>query len=108
VGTGKTETVKGLSQAMALHICVANCSDGIDVLMMAKLFRGVAGCGCWICFDEFNRINVEVLTIVAQQILCIQSALKAQQSDINFEGSRLKLNPACAIFFTMNPVACCL
>jgi dynein heavy chain len=105
-GSGKTETVKCLSQAMALNFISVNCSDGIDILVTAKLLQGALCSGCWICFDEFNRMNVEVLTMVAQQILCIQSALKSQQSKIDFEGSRLTLKPACAIFFTTNPVVC--
>ena len=107
-GTGKSETVKDLARAFALNCIHINCSDGIDFLLMAKIFRGVLCCGNWICLDEFNRLDIEVLTIVAQQILCIQSALKCQSAEIHFEGSHLKLNPACAIFVTINPVDCCV
>lgn len=59
--------------------------------------------GAWGCFDEFNRINIEVLSVVAQQILSILSALSAGQSKFHFDGQHIRLIWSCGIFITMNP-----
>ena len=60
----------------------------------------MASCGAWSCFDEFHRIDIQVLSVIAHQILSIQRAIQAGMSQMSFEDSEIKISPNCAVFVT--------
>jgi dynein heavy chain, axonemal len=76
---------------------------------MASIFSGLVQVGAWGCFDEFNRINIEVLSVVSAQLRAIQNALIYDKPtcDIGIGGEmtikRVAGFATCGFFITMNP-----
>lgn len=101
-GTGKTETSKDLAKALGILCIVFNCSDQIDYKMMGKIFNGVIQSGSWTCLDEFNRIDIEVLSVVAQQMHVLRHARLTGSHDVYFEGKQVALRDH-HVIITMNP-----
>jgi dynein heavy chain len=71
--------------------------------MMQRHFAGLAQQGCWTCLDEFNRINVEVLSVIAQQLQEIRKALVQGVERFDFQGKMIELKPEFGVHITMNP-----
>ena len=92
---------------------------------LGDIFKGLAQVGAWGCFDEFNRIEIEVLSVVASQVRCILKAIAffgvpanrapeyqtlptgnppVKVGTFDFFGYPINLIPTVGIFITMNPV----
>ncbi|KAJ1562568.1 Dynein heavy chain 9, axonemal [Cladochytrium tenue] len=88
---------------MAIMVYVFNCSEQMDYKSIGNIFKGLAQSGTWGCFDEFNRISVEVLSVVATQVKSIQDALRFKKTRFIFQGEEIGLKRTVGYFITMNP-----
>lgn len=146
-GTGKTETTKDLSSAMAIPCYVVNCAPEMDyrsvsdrqavwwtgvsamavcisckrliagrmltptplphpilshvLPQLAGIFKGLAASGSWGCFDEFNRLVPEVLSVCATQFGAVLDSIRAQRSEVVIEGDTVRCIPTAGAFITM-------
>eukprot|EP01022_Parablepharisma_sp_SALTPOND_P016862 TRINITY_DN2579_c0_g1_i1.p1 TRINITY_DN2579_c0_g1~~TRINITY_DN2579_c0_g1_i1.p1 ORF type:complete len:1508 (+),score=167.76 TRINITY_DN2579_c0_g1_i1:7253-11776(+) len=102
-GIGKTETTKDLGKAIGKVCLVFSGSAVLKVDSFARLFKGVASSGMWVCIDEFNKIQLEVLSVVAQYVQAVLRSLKAEAPTVDLQESTTLLNAQCGIFITFSP-----
>jgi dynein heavy chain len=64
---------------------------------------GLARSGAWGCFDEFNRIQVDVLSVVAQMVQILLDAIRKKETSTAFGDSNIEVLKDTGLFITMNP-----
>ena len=102
-GTGKTETTKDLGKNLAIFVNIQNCSDQMDHNSLGTNFCGLAQEGAWGCFDEFNRITLDVLSVITTMIKDILDSIKKTNSAVTIGDASFIAKPNTGLFITMNP-----
>jgi len=102
-GTGKTESTKDLANAVAKACYVINAAPEMDYLTLGNIYKGLSASGSWGCFDEFNRLVPEVLSVCTVQFKAVCDAVKAKAKRFLLQGDEINLDPSVGCFITMNP-----
>lgn len=101
-GTGKTETVKSLASQLGKMCLVFCCDENFDFSAIGRILMGLSQVGAWGCFDEFNRLDENILSAVSQQIQSIQQGLMIKR-EVELAGRSITVHSDTSIFITMNP-----
>ncbi|XP_022829187.1 cytoplasmic dynein 2 heavy chain 1 [Spodoptera litura] len=106
-GTGKTESVKALGGLVGRLVLIFNCDEAMDVECMGRLLSGLALCGAWGCFDEFNRLAAHTLAGVAHQLSSLLAATTDRTDGSTptamLNGKQVTVSEWCGVAATMNP-----
>ncbi|GME77268.1 unnamed protein product [Ambrosiozyma monospora] len=103
-GTGKTESVKALGQNLGRMVLVFCCDETFDYQAVTRILIGICRTGTWGCFDEFNRLDENMLSAIATEIEKIETALSVDgSSEAVILGKNVQVHKDSGIFITSNP-----
>jgi dynein heavy chain len=64
---------------MGKYCVLFNCSQGVSIRTLQKLLSGLCYTASWLCLDEINRLNIEIMSVVANQITTIKNAVNQKK-----------------------------
>ncbi|XP_072767052.1 dynein axonemal heavy chain 7 [Anoplolepis gracilipes] len=101
--SGKTETIRSLTKALAKLFYIINCNNSISYDCVTRIFKGMVSCGAWVCFENFDRLKLELLSAIAQNLMQIKQAMSSNSKTTSFEGCDLNLNVSGHVCVNIEP-----
>ncbi|KAJ3639667.1 hypothetical protein Zmor_003011 [Zophobas morio] len=98
--TGKTETIKGLAKAVAVFCTFFYCSPNVKFQVIFEFLKGVASSGCWLVLEKLDEVQLEVSSILSQEIAKVSTALRGGLNQIVLNSTEIPLQK-CFIACTM-------
>ena len=94
-----------MAKFFGIQCIVFNCSEQIDYKILGNIFSGLCKhkFGAFACLDEFNRINLEVLSVIATQLFTIRQAQLGEKKKVTILTESIDLVGKSGVFITMNP-----
>ena len=103
-GTGKTETMKYLGALLGKQVVVFNCDDTISIGDFRNIYMGMISSQQWGCFDEFNRMNTQVMGLISKDVSLVLNAQRQGVKMIKYMDVDVAVPPTVTAI-TMNPVS---
>ena len=76
----------------------------MDPVILSKILAGISAAGAWVCFDEFNRISLDVLSVIASMFEVIFDCIRRGDGNACTLGDiPTKCLKDAGFFITMNP-----
>ena len=82
---------------------VFNCSGQMTIQTKADVFIGLAQVGAWGCFDVFNRIGVEVLSVASTQFTLVLDGMRVRAKTLLSMNEDIRLVLTAVVFIAMSP-----
>eukprot|EP00347_Sterkiella_histriomuscorum_P007658 403348070 len=92
-GVGKTETIQSLARTLAKPFLLWSCRGGCSYNGLSRIFAGMAIGGQWLCMDEINHLEIQILSTLIQQVLNIKHAvlLHKNRIEVNLSGGNIEV-----------------
>lgn len=85
-GSGKTETIRSLSNALALFCVFFSCKM-VNFEIMVQFIKGTYNCGSWLCLEDFDNVDIRVISLLSQEILSKTFDLKILRNRVDLMDS---------------------